>query len=91
MVVSHPDAKRLFAELESQRTQIDAAIGIPLTWQNLSDVKSAKVFVKRPGSVENRAEWPSYFNWLRENLATFNEVLRPRILALDVTQAETTV
>lgn len=70
-------AKEHFAELEKLKTELQGAIDLPLTWHNLADNKSCKIYVRRDGDFTDRAKWNELFTWLAKYLNRFNEVFGP--------------
>lgn len=69
-------ARTVFAFLERNRTEVDAAFGAPLTWRVVSE-RMHEIEVRRPGDLEHRDEWPDLFAWLSDNLVSFRRALGP--------------
>ncbi len=82
MVVNHRDAKAFFRSLERDRRAIDKALGVAVTWHNPPDSRQAKVYVRRAADLQERANWPEYFSWLREHVELFSRVFTPRVKAM---------
>ena len=82
LVLSGEDAKAQFAQIESQKSSIESAIGVPLTWHNPTDKRMCRIYVRRVANIEDRPQWPAYHEWLREKLEVFHKVFAPLVKTL---------
>jgi hypothetical protein len=76
-------AKRHFANLYAQKSEIESALGFELDWQELPDVMACRIAAWYPNaSIENESRWNEYLDWLTQRLVTMDRVLRPIVKAL---------
>ena len=83
LVIRTPAAKEHFAKLAAQQAAIEAEAGFPLLWDNGGEYKQAKIYVRKKADVEDRALWPSHFQWLRTHLESLHVAFSSRIKLLD--------
>ena len=76
-------AKFYFAQLESQKAQIEKEFGEPLKWHNPPDKLACRIYVRRTADISDRSKWPEYEGWLRSKLENLYRVFNPRLKALD--------
>ena len=69
--------------LESQRSEIQDELGIPILWREGGDGIKWRLWAKQDANTEDREKWPTLQSWLLDTLNAFDRVLRPRIKALD--------
>lgn len=83
VTIDHPQyAKSYFAQLESDRDLIEKELGEPLAWNNPTAKKTCTLALRRTSSLEDREDWPSQFEWLRQKLERLATVFTPRVKAL---------
>lgn len=76
-------AKQHFANLSTQKAEIESALGFELDWQELRDAKACRIATWYPNaSIEDENRWPEYFDWLVQQLLRMDHVLRPIVKAL---------
>lgn len=68
------DDKQLFADLYSQREQIEAELGVVLEWQELPDKKASRIVVFENGDFRDEEESPHLVEWLVEMADRFARV-----------------
>lgn len=76
------NAKEEFAALAQRREEIEAALGFPLTWHNLDDKVSCRLYTRRDADFLNEALWPEQFKWLKTRLEVMRKVFAPIIKGL---------
>jgi len=81
-------AKDFFAALEGQRSIIDSEIGEQLHWHNPDNKRMCRIYVRRTADLYDRAQWPTYYQWLRERLETLHRVFSPRVRELSFHEAD---
>ncbi len=74
-----PNGKMIFSRLEERSAEIQNRIDLPLTWHNLENSKSCKIYLRRDGDFRDKRNWPELFEWLTRNLIQFREVFGPLI------------
>ncbi len=76
-------AKDRFRKLIESRESIEAELGERPFWHDPENAVSCKIYVRRPVKLNDLAEWPVYFGWLKAKLEPlFQSVLAPRIKTL---------
>jgi len=76
--MSGADAKQHFKNLLTQKTEIEAALGFDLEWQELPDSKASRITSWYPeASLEDEERWPEYIDWITNRLLKMDTVLRP--------------
>ncbi len=70
--------KGFFAQLESQKSAIEAEFGGPIVWAETPGKKQSKVFIKKTVNLEDREQWPAYHAWLLQNLEKFHAIFAKR-------------
>jgi hypothetical protein len=77
--------KRIFDALHAERPAIDAEFGEPLIWARRDEIKHSKIYVKRPGSLDDSPDTlPEYRDWFVEHALRLNAVFAKRVRGLDV-------
>jgi hypothetical protein len=85
-VILDSRAKKFFAVLKAQQHQIETELGHALIWADSPDRKQSKAYVRRSADLRDRNTWPELHEWLRRNLETLDQVFRPRVRALTVSE-----
>lgn len=85
--INADNAKQYFAAVESQKPELERALGEPLVWHNPPDSKSAKVYLRRSADLEDRSDWPRQHQWLREKLEKLHRTFAPVVKRLDLSSA----
>ena len=70
--------KGFFAQLESQKSAIEAEFGGPIVWAETPGKKQSKVFIKKTVNLEDRDQWPAYHAWLLQYLEKFHAMFAKR-------------
>lgn len=85
LYMSGDDAKTSYALLHEQKEDIEAAVGEPLSWQELPDRIATRIAIYLENvDPTDENDWPRQHQWMADHLATFDRVLRPRVRALDL-------
>jgi len=78
------NAKELFRALQAEKDEIEAELGHQLVWEELPDALVSLISLRKYGvQVDERTDWPAQHQWMLDNLANFERVFRPRILAFN--------
>ncbi|MDI9332907.1 MAG: DUF4268 domain-containing protein [Cytophagales bacterium] len=79
-----------FAQLEQDKTVIEAEIGHSLEWLKMDDGKQESHIRLSNLDVDlnNRTLWPQHIQWMRENLEAFHKAFSGRVRALSISLAE---
>jgi Domain of unknown function (DUF4268) len=72
----------MFPQLLAKRSEIDAAFGEPLSWEELPDKVASRIAIYRDGDVGDEDEWPTYTKWFIEMAGRLRTVFQPHIDAL---------
>ena len=76
-------AKQHFANLLSQKKDIETKLGFELDWQELPDAIACRIASWYPNvSLEDESFWDDYLSWLTQRLVKMDQVLRPIVKAL---------
>lgn len=76
-------AKQHFANLESQKEEIEAALGFELDWQELPDSRACRIAVwLKDVNPTDEARQPEYLQWYVNTVSKMDAVLRPIVKAL---------
>ena len=77
------EAKKHFANLSSQKKDIEGKLGFELDWQELPDAKACRIASWYPhASIEEESRWGEYLEWLTQRLIKMDQVFRPIVRAL---------
>lgn len=77
------DAKKHFANLLLQKSDIEGKLGFELDWQELPDAQACRIATWLPdASIEVESRWNEYLNWLTNRLMKMDQVFRPIVKAL---------
>ena len=77
------DAKVAFAQLEQQKEQIEAELGL-LEWYELPDGQDCRIKITRQGNSKNLRQSDELYQWLKTQSETFFEVFSPKIKQLNL-------
>lgn len=81
--IQGPDAKRHFHDLQNSKANIEAEMGVPLSWYELPKRKSSYIYLStNEFDPANRDQWPLQHAWLHRWLGAFYDCFKPRIKAL---------
>lgn len=69
-----PKEKDLFTQLNENRENIEKELGVKLEWMGLEGKKASRIKISKEASLDNTAEWASYFKWLKDVGEKFQEV-----------------
>ena len=72
----------LYHELREHRDNLEAEVGSKLVWIHKPEWKVAEIAVRNPSDPTDETLWPSYFDWMRRAVETFQRILGPRIAKL---------
>lgn len=76
-------AKQHFANLFTQKHDIESTLGFELDWQELPDAKAVRIASwYSDASIEDEQRWHEYINWLTQRLVKMDAVLRSIVKAL---------
>jgi len=84
LYIPHEMSKEAFAQLSTQRDDIQKELGSPLEWQELPLKKACRIVQYHQGDLESRERWPELFSWLKERAEIFYKVFSPRVKALEL-------
>ena len=77
--------KAAFDLLQADRERIESEFGEPLIWTRRDDIRASRVYVKRPGAVDDVPEQRSeYRDWFVEHALTFKSVFASRLKSLEL-------
>lgn len=80
--------KAIFDALHSEKETIEPEFGEPLVWARRDDVKHSRIYVKRPGGLDDLPpELETYRAWFIEHALRFKRVFGHRLRTLDVSTA----
>ena len=79
LVLTSPQAKEHFRQLLEQKSQIQERIDLPITWHNLENSKSCKLYVRTDSNFLDQKNRPELFAWLAKYLEVFRDVLGPLV------------
>lgn len=75
--------KAIFDKLAEDQVAIDAEFGEPLIWTRRDDIRASRIFVTRPGSIEDPADTLGEIKtWGAERMLRIRDVFGPRVRAL---------
>lgn len=77
------DNKTYFTMLAEQRPQIEAELGMSLTWDPMEKRRAARIYIDRSAEITDAPEQlEAYKTWAVETMARFVDVFQPRVRAL---------
>ena len=71
--------RRVYQALCEHREAIEAEIGAKLVWSQGQNEQAFEIVLRNPVDPLNESLWPTYYDWMRRSLVTFQRVLGPRI------------
>lgn len=75
--------QRAFDALVAERSAIEAEYGASLNWTRRDDINASRIYVSRPGSIDDPAEaLDGHRTWFVENLFRIRDVFGPRVKSL---------
>lgn len=81
--INAKEAKRLFAELREKKSEIEAALGFELDWQELPDAHACRIAIYKAGCpLEDEGRWQEYVDWIVEKVMQMSANFRPVIRGL---------
>lgn len=83
-----PSAKEEFAALEKQKENIEKALGFALTWHNLENKATCRLYTRQNADFLDEALWPQQFEWLKQRLETMHKVFGPIVKNMKPVAAE---
>ncbi|WP_166306923.1 DUF4268 domain-containing protein [Bradyrhizobium sp. 2S1] len=78
-----PQAKRFFALLFEQKTDIERELGFGLDWQELPEGQDSRIAFSIDADPANESDWPRQHDWLATRLNEFHRVFSPRVRDLE--------
>ena len=87
LCIEGPNRENVFNALREQQAEIENEFGESLEWQGIRgrerrDQKRLHL-IKADVDPADETDWPNQHEWLATKLEKFNEVFRPRIVALN--------
>jgi len=76
------DGEKYFSLLETEKAQIEAELGYSLTWHNLPNQISKRVYTRRTADLRDEGSWDDLAAWLLDHLEKFHQVFGPRVREL---------
>ena len=70
------DNNLIFKNLYKKKSSIEKAFGYSLTWENIDENKSCRIFYSQDFDCLNRDNWPTIIKWLVENLIKFENAFK---------------
>lgn len=81
--ITSPESKQHYANLFSQKQEIESKLGFELDWQELPDAKAVRIASWYPNaSLEDEQRWHEYIDWFTQRLVKLDSILRPIVKAL---------
>jgi Domain of unknown function (DUF4268) len=88
LVLDGKTSKEVFGVLEARKTEIEAAIGLSLTWSCPTDARVCRIYTRKDEDFRNQKLWAEQHRWLSEALERFNRVFRPLLKELGESVAD---
>ena len=82
--ISNSQSHSFFALLETEKDEIHAELGFPLTWYAPPDQKMKKIYARRDADLRDRKSWEELQDWLTTRLDQMKQIFGPRIQRLEV-------
>lgn len=83
-IIGGPNARTFFDALMEQQAEIEEVFGESLEWREKGPRGEQRLRLKKADvNPANERDWPNQHEWLASKLEIFNEVFRPRIMALN--------
>lgn len=87
LAMTGPTGKLAFERLASQRTDIDAAYGTGLDWDEMPGRNQTRISETLADvDIRDERDWPRQHGWLADRLDQLHRVFHDRIRALDLTR-----
>ena len=83
LVVDGINAKVHFEALEAHREDIEGELNRKLTWNNPSNARMCRIYVRKEVDLNDQAQWPEYIAWLVDELNGFYRVFSPLVRNLE--------
>jgi hypothetical protein len=78
--------KHAFDALTSRRSEIEGELGESLLWDRLEHKQACRIYVERPGSIEDSPEtWPELIAWGTDKMLRMQRVFRRQLKGLVIT------
>lgn len=75
--------KWLFDQLFSQKDQLEARFGAPMTWRRMDENKQSLIVYAQPFDGYNRAVWPEMIDWLTTHIQKLETTFREPLARLN--------
>lgn len=82
LVLTGPEAKSDFAELQKHQERIESKLGFKLGWHNPANAASCRIYVRMDANFQDESAWPEHFAWMKERLEALHRVFAPLIRSL---------
>jgi hypothetical protein len=77
LTTNSDDAKKLFNDLITHKSNVEEIIGSSLDWREMPDRKASRVLLYRSVNPYDESDWPHQFAWLKDTLEIFDKAFRP--------------
>lgn len=77
-ITKDPEAK-IFQLFADEKERIEAELGYTITWYNVPEKISKRMFVKLSVNLTDEADWENQSAWLLKHLEDFHQVFGPRV------------
>jgi hypothetical protein len=78
------NAKVHYQGLIDQKNSISKYLSKDLKWKNDPKLKSCSIFVRKtPVHLDNKDSWPTYYEWLTEEVTGFYDYFKPIVSSLE--------
>ena len=89
LCVFGPDKAAHYHLLENNyKSQIEAAIDLPLNWRELPDAKASQIETSISANPNDNSKWPEQHAWFKNTLELFHRVFSPIVKGLDASEYE---
>ena len=83
--------KAAFDQLAADKHEIDGRFSEPLLWTRRDDIRAARIYARRKGSLDDSPEeLREHMKWFMEHAFLIRSVFAPRVKALQLDQAPPT-
>lgn len=87
LFLAPPATRVMFQQLEQDKVEIEAALGVPLLWRASPGNKRSSIELHPTGAnIRQQDDWPQQHKWLLENLEGLQQVFVPRVQALKLAE-----
>jgi len=73
------DSERYYQLFFAEKEQIEAELGYEVTWYNMPNKISKRVYTKRSVNLSDESDWKNQAAWMLERLEEFYRVFAPRV------------